>query len=352
MANSDSKPDVIVSGVRLSLVMPWGELEWVDCFEGGTESITFSVQRRHPLFRPGAIVELDRGGVRRAVASMIEPQPGDQITAEGLHRLCEDEPALNGTGDIADTVHVAFDAAIARGLPLVHGPDGAASPYDLSPVPLVDGVPNLDLTQPHSLAQYFDASAQRRGAAWWVEPTTRRVRMDPWPTAPTLHMLPGLEGLAISRDGYASTLTARYLDSATSTYRTVTRVDLAAQKRWGRTPRIITSLLGEGAPMTEAAAVALVDGLLARGASQIGWASPIEVQFGDVVNERQEAVDLSAIDRQALRLHGLDRSVVDLQGRTTFDVPLARVHHRADGTALLEPRGLSSPMNDVLAGIA
>lgn len=343
-------PEVIVSGVKLSLVMPWGDLEWVDAFEGGTESITFSVARPHPLFRPSALVELALGGVRRAVGSMVEPEPGGQITAEGLHRLCEDEPALDALGDIAGSVHEATDEAIARGLPVLRGPDGLTSPYDLSPVPQVSGVPDLDLDQPHSLAKYLDASAQRRGGAWWVEPS-RRLRIDPWPTVSTLHLLPGLEGLTISREGYASTLHARYLDSVTSTYKTVTRTDAVAEKRWGRVPRMLPAVLGEGSSMTEAVAIELVDGLLAQGASQIGWATPIEVQYGDVVNNRQEPVDLSTINRQSIRLHGLDRSVADLQGRTTFDMPIARVHHRADGTALIEPRGLSTPMNDALAGL-
>lgn len=343
-----AEPDIIVSGVKLSLVMPWGDLEWVDAFEGGTESITFSVSRQHPLFRPSAIVELDLGGVRRAVASMVDPEPGGRITAEGLHRLCEDEPALNAVGDVAGNVHEAVDQAILRGLPVMRGPQGATSPYDLSPVPQINGVPALDLDQPHSVAQYLDASAQRRGGAWWVAPD-RRVRIDPWPTTPTLHMVPGLDGLKISREGYASTLHARYLDSATSTYKTITRTDAAAERRWGRVPRTLPQLLGEGVPMTAAEATAHVDGLLAQGASQIGWATPIEVEHGDVVNSRQQPVDLSDINRQCLRLHGLDRSVADLEGRTTYDMPLARVHHRADGTALLEPQKLSSPMNDALA---
>lgn len=332
-------PEVVVSGVKLSLVMPWGDLEWVDSFKGGTESISFSVARPHPLFRPSAIVELDLSGVRRAVGSMVEPEPGGRITAEGLHRLGEDEPALSEAGNASLYPNEVTDAALERGLPWRRTFDFGADPVD------------LDHDQPHSVAQVLDSRAQAVGGLWWITPL-RDVRIDPWPTVSTLHLVPGLEGLTISRDGYASTLHARYLDSVTSTYKTVTRTDAVAENRWGRVPRTFPAALGEGSAMTEAKAIELVDGLLAQGASQIGWATPIEVQFGDVVNSRQEPVDLSVINRQSIRLHGLDRSVADLQGHTTFDMPVARVHHRSDGTALIEPRGLSTPMNDVLAGLS
>lgn len=345
------KSEIIIDGHRLSALMPWGDLEWVDCWPGGTESITFGVARSHPLFRPGAIVELDHGGIRRAVGALTEPTKGDPLVAEGLHRQGEDYAALDASGDVSPTVHDAVDQARVRGLPWIRVETGGPSEFDLSPVPFVDGAPDLDLEQPHSVAQYLDASAQRRGEVWGIDPY-QRVIMAGWQPV-SLHMLPGLDGLGASLDGYASVLHGRYLDSGTSTYKTRTDQDDTAIARWGRVEKTLPGLLAEGLAITATRAQELLIGLLEQGTSQIGWASSIEAQFGDVVNEYQRPVDTYGISsRHTIRLHGLVDDVADLSGRTWVDVPIARVHHKADGSATLEPRKLSTPMNDALAGIA
>lgn len=343
------KPEIIIDGERLSI--PWGDLEWVDCWPGGTESITFGVARSHPLFRPGALVELDLGGVRRAVAALTEPTRGEPLVAEGLHRQGEDYAALDASGDVSPTVHDAVDQARVRGLPWIRVETGGPSEFDLSPVPFVDGAPDLDLEQPHSVAQYLDASAQRRGEVWGVDPY-RRVIMAGWHPV-SLHMLPGLDGIGATLDGYASVLHGRYLDSGTSTYKTRTDEDVAASARWGRVEKTLPGLLAEGVAITATRAQELLIGLLQQGRSQIGWTTPLAVQFGDVVNEYQRPVHTFRLDtRQTIRLHGLDKDLGDLSGQSWVDMPIARVHHKVDGSAVIEPRKLSSPMNDALAGVA
>lgn len=173
-----------------------------------------------------------------------------------------------------------------------------------------------------------------------------------WSTSPDFHLLPGIEGVAITREGYASLLIAVYNDSTTGNYETVVAQDSEAEARWGYAERRIPEPLAEGEPMTNARAQMLVDGLMAKGRARIGWTSSIEVQHGDVVNEYQEPIDLNFIHaRQVGRLHGLSHAVADLQGRTTLDVPFARTHHKG-ASVVLEPLGLSSPMNDALAGVS
>lgn len=345
------KPEIVIDGHWLSTIMPWGDLEWTTCWPGGTESISFGVARDHRLFRPDARVELDYGGIRLALGALVEPTRGEPLMAEGLHRQGEDYAALmTATGEVAPTVHDAVDQARSRGLPWIRLEPGYVTEYDLSPEPFVDGTPDLDLDRPHSVAQYLDASAQRRGQQWGVDPYAR-VIMTGWQAA-SRHMLPGVDGLAISRDGYASVLHGRYLDSTTSTFRTRTDEDVAASARWGRVERTITEPLAEGKPITEARAQELLIGLLVQGRTQMGWATPLEVQYGDVVNEHQQPVDLNRIyARQTIRLHGLDLDIADLSGQTWIDMPIARTHHKG-GTVLIEPRGLSQPMNDALAGVA
>lgn len=338
------KPEILIDGYWLSSIMPWGDLSWVTCWPGGTESITFGVVRNHPLFRPGARVELRYGGVPIALGGMVKPTRGEPLMAEGLHRLGEEYPALNSLFEPSDDVNDAIGQASTRGLPWVRI-------MDLWPQPGVESAPALDTDQVHSVAQFLDASARERGLQWGVSPYGE-VFMAGWHTDPSYHLLPGVDGLAISRDGYASVLWARFLNSATSLFETVVAQDLVAEARWGRVERTITEPLGDGLPMTSARAQALVDGIMAAGRSQMGWASPLEVQSGDVVNEHGRSVDLNWMSaREVVRLHGLTLDAGDLSGRAWVDMPIARTHHR-DGVVTIEPRGLSSPMNDALAGVA
>ena len=336
---SPSKPQVVIDGHWLTGLMPWGDLEWVTCWPGGTESITFSVSRSHRLFRPGAIVELDYGGERLAVGSMVEPTRGEPLMAEGLHRKAEDYAALDSSDEATVNASTAVtDAITRRNMPWV----------DTDPFPASG--PALDPDQPHSIAQLLDHKGDTLGGlGWGIDPATRQPYFADW--LPTdAHMLPGVDGLAISRDGYASTLKARYLDSATSTYKTVTGHDQDSEDRWGYVERTLPQPLTEGVPMSTAEAQAIVDGYLSAGRYQIGWASPLEVQYGDIVTAKGRPVDLNRRRaRQTVRLHGLDLDVSDLSGRTWFDMKIARTRHRV-GFVTLEPLGLSQPMNDALAG--
>ena len=342
------EPEVLVDGVWLSTVMPVRDVQWSDAWPGGTESITFTPARSHRLFRPDAIVELDYGCERIQVGTLVEPTPGQPLMAEGLSRKAEDEPAFDFFSDTILHVGDTVDTAIVRGLPWAPGSPAYATSGILSPPsgPTVA----LDADRVHSAAQILDAAALERGEQWGIDPATRRPYMSGWLPA-TLHMLPGIDGLAISRDGYASTLHGRYLDSVTNDYLTVTAHDEAARKRWGRVPRTITQPLAEGAAITTARAQELIDGLMAQGRSKIGWASPLEAVYGDVVTERGAAVDLNLIRAgQTIRLHDLEEDFADLEGQTWVDVPIARTKHTAT-SVIIEPRGLSSPMNDALAGM-
>lgn len=335
-----SKPEIVIGGYRLSAIMSWGELEWTTCWPGGTESITFSVARSHRLFRPDAIVEVDYGGTRLAVGALVEPTRGEPLLAEGLHRKGEDYAALDSGDEATVDAETATIEAIDRGLPWTTPGSFAASG------------PDLDPDQPRSLAQILDHKALTLdGQEWGIDPTTRMPYFAPWDTTPLYHVLPGVDGLAISRDGYASTLKARYLNTATGLYETVTGHDAVAAKRWGRVERTLPDLLGDGVTMTTIEAQALVDGLITRGATQIGWASPLEVQHGDLVNEHAQAVDLNKVyARRMIRVHGLIEDVADISGQTWRDMNAARTTHK-DRVVTIAPRGLSSPMNDALAGV-
>lgn len=346
------QPEIIVGGVMLSTIMPWGGLEWVTCWPGGTESIQFEVARDHQMFHRGEVlVEVDLGGIRLACGTLVEPTRGEPLTAEGLHRKAEDYGALDFFREAILTPGDTVDSAIARGMPWVWPYPSyryAATGY-INPPGSIDVA--LDPDQPHSVAQILDASAQAWGMEWGVGPD-RLLTMVPW-QPPSVHLLPGVDGLATSRDGYADQLYARYLDAGTGVFKTIGAHDTGAHDRWGHVERMLTDPLAEGAPITTLQAQQLVDGLLVQGRSQIGWTAPLEVQFGDVVTDRSQPVDIRRLGRpgQTIRVHGLDLDCADLSGRTWTDMRIARTRH-SGAVVTIEPQGLSSPMNDALAGVA
>lgn len=333
-------PQIVIDGVYLSTVMPWGDLEWSTCWPGGTESITFGVARSHPLFRTDALVELVYGGIKIARAALVEPTRGEPLVAEGLHRKGEDFAARTSGGAVSVDADDAVNQARAIGMPW--GFQTAAFPA---------AAPPLAADQMRSVAQLMDHKAATIGQQWGISPTGVPYFAG-WQATPTLHMEPGIDGLAISRDGYASALIALYFDSGTSTYVPTGATDTASAKRWGYVQRTLTEPIAGGAPMTGSQAAAYMQGLIAQGRSKMGWATPLEVQHGDVVTEYGQPVDLTTIfARQTIRIHGLLEDVSDLAGQTWVDMPIARTRHK-DGLVTIEPRGLSSPMNDALAGEA
>lgn len=339
-----SKPEIIVDGEWLSALMPWGDLEWVTCWPGGTESITFDVARHHRAFRPDALVELDYGGMRLAAGALMEPTRGEPLRAEGLFRKAEDFAALDSSGAASVNVNDAIDQAIARGLPW------AGRAGDFNPVPGVTGMPLVDADRVHSVREFLEASMTQRALGYGVS-GDRMLAFVPPDHLASLHMLPGVDGLGISLDGYASALIGRFLNSFDNIYYTVRREDEAATKRWGYKEHTIAEPLGGGAPMMTSDAEQILDGLLAQGRSKIGWTKPLEVQHGDVVTEYGRPFDLNRlVGGHVIRLHDLHHDLADLAGGTTADLRAARTRHNG-ATVLLEPVGLSTPMADALAGL-
>lgn len=355
MTPSTLKPRLLVNGVWLDTQVTYGDVEWTNCWPGGTESITFDILRPHRLIREDAIVQVVAGTRRVGAARIREYARGDQVRAEGLFRAGEDEPGLTFSSQEATlNPGYAVDNSIAAGIPWLwptptyrYGDTGVLNPSSGSTVA-------LDADQLYSVSQILDAAAEERAEKWGINAEQRLV-MAGWAAA-NLHILEVGDGLAISRDGYASRLTARYVEAGTGIYRTISRTDAAAEKRWGRVPRTLTELLGEGEPMDVFRAAAILDAMLVAGQSQIGWSKPIEVQYGDVLNNRQQPVDLALLHNNlgglTAKLHGLTRDTGDLRGQSSIDMRIQRIQHRADRSAILEPVALAQPMNDALAGAA
>lgn len=331
------KPELIVGGERLGDTA--GDLEWVTCWPGGTESITFDVTVRSSIFVTGALVEVDCGGIRLACGRLKQPVRGDQLKAEGLHRLGEDWTAFSPAYNPSWYTDEAVDFAISRGLPwkrIATIGGGAFVPAD---------------GRVYSVAQLLDIASTQVAKTWGILPD-RTVRFEA-PQAPTLHISTDLDGLAPTLDGYASVLYGRYNDSSTGTWQTISWEDKAASARWGRVEHTFTEPLLDGAPMGIIQAGAYLAGLLKQGRAEIGWTQPIEVQYGDVFTEYGQPVEPWRINaRRVAQLHNVRSAIADIPGGTTVDMRLGRTRHTDYGrSALLDPLALSSPMEKALAGI-
>lgn len=329
--------EIVVAGRYISHHTSWGDLEWSTCWPGYSDELTFDVSSIPSWFRPGSLVSLVWGGEALWSGTLDEPTRGARLRAAGLWRLLNDYAALDALGELSLGPNTSLEQAIVRGLPVIK-----TSTWASSAVPL-----NTDA--PPTVAQVQDADvAQTPGLAWGVLPNgefTRRSR-----TAPRLHIRPGGDGLGIAWDNYASTLIARYLDSGTSTYTTVTRTDSDAETRWGAREAVVPGVLNDGAPMTSAQAENVLDGMLAKGRARPGWTTPIELAPGALVGDYGQEVDPRTIKPyETVRVHGIGEDIGALPGQTYVDVHIERVRYPSGGgLPVITPVGLVSPMHAVL----
>lgn len=329
-------PQLIIGDQWLSASTSWGDLEWGLCWPGYSDELTFDVSAIPGACKPGASVLLVWGGEALWGGTLEEPVRGERLRASGLHRLGENYAALDGSGNPSALTDTAVPVAIGRGLPWSWKTGaGLTAP--------------INLDTPVTISELVDAqTALLGGVDWGIDP--RGTTVSTTRPTPRLHLRPGVDGLGIAWDGYCSTIVARYKDSTSGVLTTVIRTDAAAADRWGYKEHTLTTAINDGAAMTLAQAEAILDSLLAHGRSRPGWTTNLEVEYGDVVNNHGQSVELATIKPwEQIRIQGLTDDVGDLSGRTWVDMPLARINH--DGpTTTLTPVGLVSPMLDALEG--
>lgn len=329
---------LIIDGHYVSALTSWGDLDWSLTWPGYSDELTFDVASHPSIFKPGKIGSLVWAGERLFTGTLDEPVRGQKLRLAGLHRLAENYIAIDGVGAPTLQPFLAVDQAIARGFPVTR-PSGFGGA-----VPLKTDTPN-------TVAQIIDSALSAfPGEGWGVTPDQQIIRAAR--PAVRHHVRPGGDGLGIAWDNYASSLFARYVDSTTHAYTTVAYTDAAAANRWGYKEAVLTDALNDGAEMTTAQAVAILQSKLAAGRARPGWTQAIEVQYGAVLNDYQQPVDLASLKPwEIIRVHGLTDDVGDLPGQSYVDMPLSRINHNPKtGTAVLTPMGLLDPMGDVLSG--
>ena len=298
---------------------------WSTIWPGGSDVATVAVDQIPAWVRTGQVFELVEHGRVLWVGILKRPEGGTTLTAEGLHRAGEDHAALDSADEMTLVPDVAITQAIARGLPWVL-PTGGISTDPVA----------IEAAGPLSVAALLDAYCEIEGLHWGIDPQTRTVVTRPREsTGPDWHVTPGLSGLSMDTDAFASTLIGRYVD-AEGVYKTAIAERTPDGSRWDAVvkDRLVPDLLSEGAALAEGEAVGILQSELAD-RNRPAWSAPVVIAEGELAGNLQQPVRLSsAAAGDVVRIHGLVEDVADLAGRTWVDMRVGKIDHDGDGIVL------------------
>jgi hypothetical protein len=317
--------EVVVDGRWLSLECRYGNVAMSTVWPGGSDELSWvlGTQPAH-RFRGGETVSAYFGGLCVWSGQLIEPDPSqDQLTAEGAFREGDGYGALDGAGNATAVVDTAIDQAIARGLRWRRTVSigSTATQIDISQGPVMVGA-------------LLDTVAENNKNRWLVSPT-REVTAAPDPTSPAYRTNPLDNGLGFALDNYASTLIARYLDSTSNTYKTVTATDTDADANHGHVEDII-SLTNRGA-ISALTATNITDRLLKRDRSIPQWTAPLQLSDGEILTINGTKVALETVPAGTmLRVHGGFELAQRLNGQGYLDMVIGRTQY-ADGALTITP---------------
>lgn len=317
--------DVRVGGKWLSLTCLYGDIEMSTVWPGGSDELSWSVGSQSGFrSRGGELVDACFGGVPVWAGSLLEPDPSqDRLVAQGAWRDAEGFVALDSLGAATKTPDTAIDQAIARGLRWTR-------PATLSSSNTVS-----DITQgPLSLDVLLDNFAENQGISWAVDPT-RQVFSKTDDVTPSYKTLPVAGGLGYALDNYASTVVARYLDGATSTFKTVTVTDAVAEAAHGHVEAVV-DLTGRGSTST-ATATNIATNMLNTRRSTPQWTTPLEVSYGEILTAGGAPVVLETVAAGAvLRVNGGFELAMRQNGAMYVDMLIGQTQ-LSDGTLTIQP---------------
>lgn len=251
--------ELIIGGVWLSSLGPWGNLKVEDRWPGGNWEISATVDarlsRHHPAIVNDAPVRLSVGGDRWAgTLTEYDPESG-QLVAQGYVRQADGVPALNAAGMTTTTPNSGIDRGISSGWL------GWRRPFSLSSVPYSASDAAGDATaEVNSLGALLDEWAAGAGKRWGVD-EQRIVDAAVDPTAVT-HMLINTPAPPQSVQRAAGTIVARWQNSS-GVYATTIRGNLRP---------IVTVDFTNAGPLTSTQVTARCDRILSAstGAATVG----------------------------------------------------------------------------------
>lgn len=277
---------IMADGKWLNLFSLPGDITMSTIWPGGSDELSWTLGATSSLrFRGGEIVKGFYGGVCVWCGTLLEPDPSqEQLSAQGLWRLGDNFAALGAGGGASINPDVSIDQAISRGLQWTR------------PNSILNAQTPLDVSQgPVTVGALLDTYAENSGLRWGVNPAGEvYTQADPVPpTLPAYKTIPMAGGLGYALDNYASTLVCRYLDSATSTFKTVTVTDAAAASAHTTREQVV-DLTGRGA-ITSTQATTFGNSLLTLGRSNPQWTTSLELVYGELLTMGGAAVVLEKV---------------------------------------------------------
>lgn len=333
----------------------WADLQfktrWGDGASGMYEAswtMPLPAQFEDPILRRGSIIEAMSGPWRIGSPLILsEPTRGTGVdnpwsfVATGIGREVEGENsfyALDGSGNTTAIPSTAVDQAITRGWRI----GGRAASV---PTTAIGGASSTDELM--SVGSLLNAADESLGQRHYVgQDNLLAFAADP--TSPTYQLSPGAAALGTADDGYAVVVMVRYLDSADSTYKTVSVQDASAAATEGLFGRreYAQNIIDRG-PMSTAAATAFANGILSLYKGRLAWLNRITVTSNEIRTMGGAPADLVKVAEDVgsgcmVRLHGVWSDLLTYNGQTWIDVVLGEANY-VDGarTIDLSPAGLA-----------
>lgn len=321
-----------------------GPASWVTIADGGCDKASVTLSNETPNFLPAIMrravrFELFEESVRVFSGFTREPEVGDSLTihADGWHREAQHALAMDATLETTSDGHAAVAQAVARGA--LHWT--YRNQLELLDPYTSDGT----TTDLKFINQLLDALAKREGKRWGVD-EHGEFYWESDPTTPTLMLTPGVGVMGVADDEYASHLYGRRVsalntEGAPSAWATETVGDAAAAEWLGRREDRVD--LTPAGFMSQASALADLQGRLALGKARGGYTNGLEVPVYQIANMGGSRAHLSFVKARVMaRQHGVLNESGNLQFGTMHDFVIGRVSYTAGTQAIqLDPIGLA-----------
>lgn len=247
--------EVVIGGIWLSSLGPWGDLVVEDRWPGGCHEVSGKIEprltHRHPALVNGARTSIVVAGPRwTGELTELDWETGEFV-ASGLSRQGDKAPALNAAGMTTTTPNAAIDKAISAGWV------DWIRPESISPNPYSASDAAGDATaQVNVLGALLDEWASGSGKRWGVD-ELKAVYAAADPTTAT-HLLINTPAPVESAQRAVGSVVARWQDAAGTAFTTI---------RGTGAPALTVSFL-EAGPLTSSKVTAKCDRILSATAGK------------------------------------------------------------------------------------
>jgi len=333
---------VYINGQNLAALGYVGGLRWSHqwpggCWDAGWTMGGLSRTASSRLLRRGAEVRIYEGTwpVWRGVLDESGDGQGS-FSARGYYREAERFLALSAGAPTAVTAD-AITEAIADGWDVTYAgtpPTGIAT------------------DQPQYLHQLLDTASTAASVRWGVN-AMGELYFAADPTTPTLLVTPGQALMGRADDSYVTNLYADYVSAVSGTppvasaWGWVNAEDAAAVAEFGRSASYVD--LKPRGLMTATEAQNIIDGMLAKGRSRIGFTSPMTLGWHQLLTMGGVPANPATVTAGVMvRVYGAINPDGTVVAGGTQDVVIGATSHEAGSRTItlspvgLEPRTLSS----------